>query len=183
MWFVIGMIALQAFSQVRAGQAQAAQLKAKQRMTLYNAKIAEADAAAARRKTDFEQTRAALEAEQIAGRLRVRQGASGARTDVGSPLLIRAQQWAESELDNFLIGLEGRTRVSRFESEAALERVQADVYGQSARNARRAGYLGAGTTILGGLGSMYAGGVFSSGATASAPASLTTARGPAGMGF
>ena len=160
MWFMVAALALQGFSRYRAGQAQAEQLRQQKQMSLYRAKIAEADAVAAQRKTDFEQTRSALEAEQVVGKMRVAQGASGARTDVGTPLLVRSEQWAELELDSFLIGLEGRTRVSRFKSEAGMERVQASVYGRAAKNAKLAGTLGAVTGILGGLGTMSAMGMF-----------------------
>ena len=156
---------LKGFSQYQQGQYQAGQYKAKQRLTEYNARITEADAAAAQRKTDFEQTRAAMEAEQIMGSMRVAQGASGARTDVGTPILVRAQQWAELELENFLIGLEGRTQVSKYRSEAAIQRVQASVYGQAAKNAKTAGKLGMATTILGGFAQAGAMGMFDSGSS------------------
>ena len=153
-------ILLQGLSAYRQGQYQASQYEAQRQQELYNARIAEADAAAAQRRTEFEQTRAAMEAEQIMGRMRVGMGASGARTDVGTNFLIRLQQSAESELDNYLIGLEGRTMVGKYKSEAAQRRAQAGMYGTMAKSAKRAGTLGAAATILGGFGTMGAMGMF-----------------------
>ena len=176
-------IVLSAYSKYRAGQARAQEIRMQRYQELYNARMAELDAIAMGRKTDFEQLRQLREAEEIMGSMRVRQAVSGARTDVGAPLLVRQSQWAELELENFLIGLKGRTQKSKYEMEATMHKIQAGYLRSVEKSAKRAGKLAAATTILGGFGTMGAMGAFSGGGGATAPASLTTPRGPTGMGY
>lgn len=158
-------ILLSGYSQYQQGQARANELQMQRYQSLYNARIAEADAAAAARKADFEQMQHLRESEAVMGSMRAVQGASGARTDVGTNFLIRLQQSAESELDNFLIGLEGRTEAGKYKSEAEMHKIQASYFGKAAKSARRAGKLGAVTAILGGFGTMGAMGMFGGGST------------------
>jgi len=79
--------------------------------------------------------------------------------------MVRAQQWADLEFDSFLVGLEGRTEVSRAKSEAKMQRIQASYYGDAAKSAGRAVKLGATAAILGGFGTM---GMFGGGTPAGA---------------
>jgi hypothetical protein len=152
-------------------------------MARYRAQIAEQDAAAAARKTDFDQMLQLRESERVMGRLRAAQGAAGARTDVGGPLAVRTAQWAELELDRFLVGLEGRTQVSKFKSEAALERMQAKIYGKGAKTAILTGILGAGASVAQGYGMGVAAGYWGqpaatpTAAPATSPTSATLAQG------
>lgn len=147
MWLLIGSMIMQAGASFMQGRARARELAGQETMARYRAQIAEQDAAAAARKTDFEQMLQLRESERVMGRLRTGQGAAGARTDVGGPLAVRTAQWAELELDRFLIGLEGRTRVSKFRTEAKLERMQAKIYGKGAKTAILTGILGAGASV------------------------------------
>jgi hypothetical protein len=140
-------------------------MAANEAQALANAKIAEADAKAMEQKTDFEQMKQLREGEAVMGSLRVNMGASGGRTDVGTNFLIQMQQADESELDNFLIGLEGRTQVSKYRSEAAQQKIQAKYYAKAGKNARIGGLLGAGSAILGGAGMMSKMDMFSGGKT------------------
>ena len=173
-------IALGALSSYRQGQAQSAQYGMERQKALYDAsladfdaKMAEMDAATARRRTDFEQMQGLREGEAIKGSQLVSMGASGGRIDVGTNFQLRMQQDAENELDNFLIGLEGRTEANRFTAEAgaskrkaAMLRSQAGYYGKAGRNAKRAGLLGAAAGVLGGFGQMGAMGMFGGGSKA-----------------
>jgi hypothetical protein len=171
MWPMIFMMAMQAGSSYMQGRARAQELKGQEAMSKYNAKVAEMDAAAAARKTDFDQMMQLRESERVMGRLRAEQGASGARTDVGGPLAVRSAQWAELELDRFLIGLEGRTQVSKFKSEAALHRMQAKIHGKGAKNAILTGMLGAGASMAQGYAMGVGAGYWGQSSTAaSAPA-------------
>lgn len=147
MWMLIASIFMQAGASYMQGRARARELAGQETMAKYNARIAEMDAVAAARRTDFEQMQQLRESEMVMGRLRAAQGAAGARTDVGGPLAVRSAQWAELELDRFLIGLEGRTQVSKFKSEAALQRMQAKIYGKGAKTAILTGILGAGAAV------------------------------------
>jgi len=152
MWWLLGAMALQAFSQVRAGQAQAEEIGFQRQEILGNAARARADARLSERIGEAESVELALEAEQRAGTLRVRQGASGGRTDVGTNFLIRIQEAARSEFELFKTGLISRRRTERFIDEALSLTTQAGVLKSRAENVETAGLLGAATTILGGIG-------------------------------
>lgn len=147
----IGMQALGMFQQ---GQAAAAEARAQQQVAQYNAKVAEREAQAIEQKTAFEQQRQAEEAARIEGSLRANLGASGAVPSEGTPLMLQSKQAAESELDNLMIGYEGQIGAGRARSQSRLDKMQAGIYSQKASNARTAGMIGAGTTLLTGFGKM-----------------------------
>ena len=181
-------ILLGGFSSYMSGQAKSEELGMNRQKALYDAsladfdaKMAELDAAAAMRRTDFEQMQGLREGEAIAGSQLATMGASGGRVDVGTNFLIRMQQDEENELDNFLIGLEGRTEVTRFKTEAgtsrakaSMLRTQASYYKKAGKSAKKAGLLGAASSILGGFGQMGAMGMFGGGSKA-----ITTPEGKA----
>jgi hypothetical protein len=81
-------------------------------------------------------------------------------------------QEAELELDRFLIGLEGRTRVSKFKTEASLQRLQAKIFGKAASKAILTGTLGG----LAGAGQTFAmakgAGVFAKGGAGTSPVAV-----------
>lgn len=177
---MLGGIGIQALSSYKQGQAQGEQYGAQRQQSLYEATLAdydarqaEADALVASRRTDFEQMQALREGEAIKGSQLVGMAASGGRIDVGTNFLLRLQQSEETELDNFLIGLEGRTEANRLTAEAeankrkaSMLRSQAGYYGRAGKSARTAGKLGAASAILGGFGTMGAMGMFGGGRTA-----------------
>ena len=152
MWWLLGSMALQAFSQIRAGQAQAEEIGFQRQEILGNAARARADARLSERIGEAESVELALEAEQRAGTLRVQQGASGGRTDVGTNFLIRIQVAAKSEFELFKANLISRRRTERFIDDALSLTTQAGVLKSRAKNVEKAGLLGAATTILGGIG-------------------------------
>jgi len=156
-------IGLQAYSSYQQGQAQAEQYAYAQQEALYKARVAEADAKAVQARTTFEQQRQIQEGAAAVDTMRVSQATSGARTDVGTPVLVRAQQWAEVELENFLIGLEGRTQKSKFKQEAAFQRIQGRLYGKAAKRSVLTGYLGAAANIFQGMGMGYGLGLWGGG--------------------
>ncbi len=148
-WAMIVSMVIQGVSSLMAGRAKSRELAERQAMERHKEKLAKRDADAAQRKADFEQTRHVLAGKGVMDSMLVAQSAAGARTDVGAPLRVRAQQWAEIELDNFLIGLEGRELKTRFTEEAKLHHRQAHIFGKAAKHAFYAGHLGAGTQTLG----------------------------------
>jgi hypothetical protein len=160
MWFMLASMALQSYSSLRQGQAQAQQYEAQRQESLDNARLAKSEARAAKIRTDFNQLQHLRGSQAVMGRMKVAQGDSGGRTDVGTNFLIRLQQKAESELDNFLIGLEGRSEVAKARSEKEHHLRQAGIYRQGAINALTIGKLGAATAVLGGLGTMSMYGAF-----------------------
>jgi len=145
-------VGVSAVGLAKSAQAAAAQAEGQEAMAEYNAKVAEQEAKARTARSIFEQQRQAKEAERRAGSLRAGLGTAGVMMDVGTPLLLQAEQAAESELDNLLIGYEGQVGAARARSQAALDRMQASIYSSSAKSARLAGMVGAGTTLLKGFG-------------------------------
>lgn len=148
----IGMTAL---GQYQAGQAAAAQAAGQQAMAEYNAKVAEQQAKTEELRSQYESRRQAEAAERYKSELAAGIGASGVVSSEGTPLLIQARQAAEAELDNLMIGYEGQTAASRARSQAALDKMQAGIYGTASRNASMAGMMGAGTSLLTGFGQYY----------------------------
>ena len=171
-------LAISAASAMMQAKAAADLAAAQEQEALANAQSAESDAVAQEKKTDFEQMQSLREGEAAMGSLRVNMGASGGRTDVGTNFMVRMQQSQESELDNFLVGLEGRTRQSKLEAEADQYRKQAKYYKKAGSNARISGGLGVANAVLGGL-SKY-GGTGTTGSTGSAAS--TSSAGFAGSG-
>lgn len=151
----IGGTAVTAAGAVQSGRTAAAQGRAASRMAAYNAQIQEREAKALEQKARFEQIRQAKRAARIKGTLRTQLAASGARMDVGAPLMIQEEQAAELELENLLIGYEGQVGAERARSQAELDRLQGKIYRQKGKSARKARYIGAGTTLLTGFGEAY----------------------------
>jgi len=124
------------------GQSQAG--KSAQEAAEFNARVARNEAVATRQKARFDQVRQAKEGSRIKGAMAARAAKSGARTDVGAPVLAAAEQAAELELDNLLIGFEGETKAKKHESQARLDKFGGKV-------ARQASKIKAGTTVLKGF--------------------------------
>ncbi len=187
---------LAAYSALQAGRAGAQDVYAQQQAVLgqqqammgqrqvaisqqaiadYNAKVAEQEARAIEQSTRYKQQRQVEAASRYGSSLLARLGAAGVVVSEGAPLMIQAQQAAEAELDNLMIGYEGQTAAARARSQARLDtmqglvhRQQADIYGRQAgilgervraydpraRAAFRAGRIGAGATLLTGFGAL-----------------------------
>ncbi len=159
MWFLLASTFMQAFSKIRAGQARAQELELERAELLGNAARARADARLSERIGEAEGVELALAAERKAGSLRVAQGASGGRTDVGTNFLIRIQSAAESEFEIFKANLASRRRTGRFLDEALGLTRQAGMLRLRAKSVKAASKLGAATTILGGFGQAKATGM------------------------
>jgi len=151
---------MQAISQYRQGQYAASQAKANARISDYNADVAEANAEAIKQKSIFDQLRALRRGEKIIGKQRAKMGVSGAVMSEGAPADVLAEQGFENAMDVALIGYEGMVGAAQQKNAASLYRFEAANYLQQAKNAKRAGKVGAATTLLTGFGSMYAGGMF-----------------------
>ena len=151
-WIIGAGIGMQAIGSIQQGMAAAQQAKAQAAMAEYNAKVAKQQAEARRAAARFEQERQAKAGERVRSGLQAQFGASGGVPSEGTPLMIEAEQVAENELENLLIGYEGEVDAMRSESQAAGFKMQSDVFSSRASNARTAGFIGAGTSILSGLG-------------------------------
>jgi len=156
MWFMFAAAMMQAGGQLMAGRAAAKEAKAQQAMSIRNAQISQADAAETIKKSKFEQGRQSEEGARVMGTLKTRLAASGGRVDVGTAPLILEEQQAELELENMLIGYEGQLMAKRYESQAGLDYMQANIYGKKAKSAKTTSYIGAGTSVLQGFGAVQA---------------------------
>jgi hypothetical protein len=146
---------LSAAASIQSGRQAAAQARSAQRVAKYNARIQEREAKAIEQKARFEQIQQAKRAARIKSRLRAKLAGSGARMDVGAPLMLQAEQAAELELENLLIGYEGQVGEQRALSQAELDRLQGKIYKQKGKAGRKAGYIGAGSTLLTGFGETW----------------------------
>lgn len=165
---------LQAAGQIQAGRVAKAEAESAQATANYNAAVQEQEAKAIEQKGRFEQIRQAREAERIKGRLRAELAASGARVDVGTPLLMAEEQAAELELESYLIGYEARTYARRARTQAELDIAQGKIYKERARQAMPAAYLKAGGTLLTGFGAAGMGGRGTTGKVAGGGKASTT---------
>lgn len=145
---------LTAGGQVQEGRAAAAEGKSAQNIQNFNAAVSDSEAKAIEQKARFEGVRQVKEAARIASTLRAKLGISGARTDIGAPVLLAEEQAAESELEGFLIGAEARAKAGKARSEAELSRLQGKVFRERGRQARTASFLKAGGTLLTGFGTL-----------------------------
>lgn len=125
-----------------AGQMEAAQ--AAEATAKYNQRLQEQQAREIERRTQFQQQRQAEAAQRVEGRMRAAMGKAGAVSTVGSPLLLQAKQASESELENLLIGREGYISAEQARATGRMDLYQSKV-------AKRAAYIGAGSTLLTGF--------------------------------
>ena len=153
MWFTIGMMALQAYSAYSQGQAQAADERQNESIARHNALLSERDARAKEVALQEDSLLGLFEREQAIGSAKVRQGASGARTDVGAPFKERAQLGSMLDFMRFRKARDARAGIEDSKQEAASFRFRAKQFGERAKNATKAGFLGAGSAILGGAAS------------------------------
>ena len=129
--------AVGAVSSVASGQAQA-------NAAAFNAEVAQQQAERERQIAEREAADFRRQQSRVLAASRARRAGAGI-TFQGSPLLVNESTAAEIELgvQNILVG--GATRASRLRQQAALDRSRA-------RSARVGGFLGAGSTLLTGIG-------------------------------
>jgi len=141
---------LMAAGQIQAGRVAASEAESAKRVAAYNAAVMEQEAKAVRRKAKFEQVRQAKAARAKLSELQLWEAGTGA---IGSGLL-EEEQRAELELEGLLIGYEGEVEAQRALSQAEIDRATGRLSVQRGKAARKASVIGAGATILTGLGSV-----------------------------
>ena len=149
---IIAGASLMAAGQIQAGREAAATGKSQQNIANYNAALMEREAEATKQKAAFESLRQAKEARRIRGKLRTQLAGAGAALFEGAPEKLEEEQAAELELENLLIGYEGRVQAGRARSQAELDRLSGRLAKQRGKAARKASYLQAGGTLLTGFG-------------------------------
>jgi hypothetical protein len=153
----IGGTGLMAASSIMGGQAAAKEVEGLASVADYNARVQQREAEAAEQKMAYDQRRAVEAGTRQQSSMIAALGASGVSTQAGTPLQLQTTQAAESELDALMIGYERMLSANRARSAAAGEKMQASIYRTRAKNARLAGYIGAGSSVLQGFGGFAAG--------------------------
>ena len=107
-----------------------------QNIANYNAAVAEQQATAERQRAAFGQRRQAKRGAEIKSAQIAALGAAGG---LGSPVAgdLAAEQAAELELENLLIGFEGETKAKQLESQATLDILQGKLSRQKGKSAAR----------------------------------------------
>ncbi len=124
------------FDQLSGAKGLRQEGKSAQNIANFNAAVAEQQAKAERQRAGFAQKRQAKKAAAIKSALEAKLGAAGG---LGSPVAadLVAEQAAELELENLLIGFEGEVKARRAESQAELDRLQGKLAKQKGKAAGR----------------------------------------------
>ncbi len=141
----------------------------------FNAQVAEQIAVAERQRAGFAQKRQAKRGAEIKSALVAKLGAAGG---IGSPVAadLAAEQAAEIELENLMIGFEGEVLARRAETQAELDRLRGRLAKQRGKSAARAANVQFGVQLasfLIGLGGKAGGIPGAKGAAGPAPAALS----------
>lgn len=164
----IGSAVMGGIGAIQQGNAASAASAYNAQMAANNAKIATQNAAftAAEGEANSAQEQAKTRAT-VAATL-ANQGASGVDVNTGSAVDVRASESKLGMLNAMTIRSNAARQAYGYQTEAASDRAQSNVYKSQAKNDKTAGYLNAGATVLGGLGqaSMYQKWLGSTGPTA-----------------
>ena len=152
---IVGGTVIGAAGAIQSGRIAEAQAKSAQNMAEYNATLQEREALALKQKAGFESRRQAARAARVKSALTADIAAAGG---LGSPVAadLAAEQAAELELENLLIGYEGEIGAQRALSQAELDRLQGKIYRKKGKAAKQASFFRAGSTLLTGFSTAYA---------------------------
>ena len=148
-YMAIAGAGVQAYSSYQQGKTAEAQAKQEAAWHAYNAKVAEREADAERRASDFEATQHDRRSKQLLARQRALIGKSGVTME-GSPLLLAEDTAAQLALENANIRETGARRVSAYKSQAILDFSKSRLASKSASGYAKAGALSAGSSLLSG---------------------------------
>ncbi len=137
---IVGVISV-AVSATAAAQAAHQQ----QQAAKFNKRVAENTAQAARQAAEANAASRKEQFRRVLAQQRANIGGSGVSDTTGSPLLVQIDSARQAELDVLRVQHGGEQRALGFESEAAYARY-------AGRQAATAGYIGAGTSLLQGVG-------------------------------
>jgi hypothetical protein len=144
---LIGATATAGYSAYQQGKTAAAQAKQEAAWHAYNAKVAEREAEAERKASEFEATQHKRQADKLLARQRALIGGSGVTAE-GSPLLVMEDTAAQLALENANLRETGARRVSAFKSQAILDFTKSRYASKSAKGHKQAGLLSAGGSLL-----------------------------------
>lgn len=125
------------FEELSGAKALRQEGKSAQNIALFNARVQEAEAKAEIARAGFASRRQAKQAAAIKSALEAKLGVAGG---LGSLVAadLAAEQAAELELENLLIGFEGETRARRALNQAELDRLSGEFAKQKGKAAGRA---------------------------------------------
>ena len=120
--------------------------KSRQNIAEFSAQVAEQEAVAEKSKAAFAQKRQAKKGVAIQSALEAKLGQAGG---IGSLVAgdLAAEQAAELELENLLIGFEGEVRATRALNQAELDRLSGKLAKQRGKTAARAANIKFGTQV------------------------------------
>ena len=133
--------AVAAYGAVRQG-------KAAKEAAKYNSNIAELDAAAAKKKAEYDAETSATQFKELMGKQRALYAKAGVDISSGSPLLTMSFQAEQAEKDKQAILYQGKTA-----EQSSLTR--ASLFRDSGSDSQTAGYISGGSTFLSGLANTY----------------------------
>ena len=148
---IIAGTTISAVGAIQAGRVAEAEGRSRQNIANYNAAVQAREAEAIRQKAGFESKRQAKRAARVKSTLTAELGVAGG---LGSPVAadLVAEQAAELELENLLIGYEGEIGAERALAKAELDKLQGKLYRRRGKAARQASYFRVGSTLLTGFG-------------------------------
>lgn len=140
--------------QIQVGRVAQTQAQSAQNIADYKAAVMEQEAKAIEQRATFEQKRQAERATRIRSALTAKIGAAGG---LGSPVAtdLAAEQAAELELENLMIGFEAEVGARRALSQAEIDRLTGRVARRRERAAVTAGRIRVGETLLTGFGRAF----------------------------
>jgi len=149
----IGM-GLQAGSSLLSGFFGSNQKKNEAAVYKYNAAVKREEAEAIKKRTKFQLGRWAEKAARIQGYLEASVSGSGTVTTQGALMLALALQKTENDLQNYLIGLQGRAEANQALSVAGEYDMMKQMARIGAKQAMIGGILGAGASAMSSWGNM-----------------------------
>jgi len=150
-----GGLAASIYGGVSSGMAAKQQGKDARAMSEYNARVEENKAKQLTAKSIYDQQRQADLANRKKSSMLASIGGSGVDPSIGSPLLVQAKQAAEFDLENLMIGYEGQTDAGAARNQATLDKLQGSISESQGRSTAKARYIGTGSSLLTGLGTIY----------------------------
>lgn len=145
---------LQTVSAISQGQAQAASANYQAQVARVNQQIQEQNAAYERQKGDVEAQQQDMKNRAGLGALAAAQGASGFDMNTGSSLDTRTSARELGRLDTLTVRNNAERRAHDFDIAAMNQGAQASLYSAQAKSSNLAGYLGAASSIIGGVSSV-----------------------------
>ena len=148
----LAAIGMMAGSSLLSGFMGQNQKKNEAAVAKYNAAVKREDAKAIKYQTEFMQKRQAEAGARVQGNLEASIGGSGTVSTEGAPMLALALQKSELEIENYMIGFQGRIEAGKAESMAEQYDMQRQFAKIGARQALIGGFLGAGASAISAFG-------------------------------